>query len=83
MKLLINIIKIIHRLVYCLLLPIGIFSFCILHILYAVIMIFVRIISYIFKGNFCAEDIFNIESENHIVNKLFIKLYNIIYPNYK
>lgn len=83
MKLLINIIKIIHRLVYCLILPIGIVLYLFSNILYYIIMIPVPIISYIFKGDFCTECISDIDDEDHIVNKTFIKFHDFIYPNYK
>ena len=83
MKLLINIIKIIHRLVYCLFVPIGIFLLCLSHVLYYCIMIFVPIIYYIFKGDFNTDCIDDIEDEDHIINKTFIKFHNFIYPNYK
>lgn len=79
-----NIIKIIHRLVYCLLLPVGFFLLVLSHILYYCIMIFVPIIIYIIKGDFNTECIQDIEDdENHIVNKIFTKINNFIYPKYK
>lgn len=83
MKPLINIIKIIHRLVYCLLLPIGFFLLILSHILYYIIMTPVPIIIYIIKGNFNTDYIFNIEDEDHIINKTFEKIDNFIHPNYK
>lgn len=82
-KKLINIIKIIHRLVYCLLLPIGIILLCLSHILYYIIILFVPIILYIFTGDFNTDCIDDIDDEDHIVNKTFIKFHNFIYPNYK
>lgn len=83
MKKLINIIKIIHRLVYCLLLPIGFFLLVLSHILYYCIIIFVPIILYIIKGDFNIDCIHDTEDEDHIINKIFTKLHNFISPNYK
>lgn len=82
MKILFNIIKIIHRLLYCLLLPIGFFLLVLSYILYYIIMIPVPIISYIFIGNFCTKCIYDVDDDDHIVNKIFNKFFNFIYPNY-
>ena len=78
-----NIIKIIHRLVYCLLIPIGIVLYTASIILYYFIMMFVPFIVYIFTGNFYTECIDDIEDDDHIINKTFTKINNFIYPNYK
>lgn len=83
MKKLINIIKIIHRLLYCLILPIGIVLFIISHILYQIIIIPVPIIIYIIKGDFNTDYVFSIDYDDHIINKTFTKLNNFISPNYK
>lgn len=83
LKLFKNIIKIIHRLVYCLLLPVGIVLYLFSNILYYLIMMFVPIIFYIFKGDFYTECINDIEDEDYIVNKIFIKFHDFIYPKYK
>ena len=83
MKKLINIMKIIHRLVYCLLLPIGIALYAASMVLYYFIMMFVPFIVYIFKGDFYIECISDIEDENHIINKTFTKINNFIQPIYK
>lgn len=83
MKLLINIIKIIHRLIYCLLVPVGFLLLTLSHILYYIIMLFVPIILYIFKGDFNTDCIDNIEDDDSIINKTFTKINNFIYPNYK
>ena len=61
MKQLINIIKIIHRLLYCLILPIGFFLLVLSHILYYCIMIFAPIIIYIIKGDFNTDYVTNVE----------------------
>lgn len=82
-KKLINIIKIIHRLLYCLILPIGIALYAASMVLYYFIMMFVPFIVYIFKGDFYTECISDIEDEDHIINKIFTKLHNFIHPNYK
>ena len=78
-----NIIKIIHRLLYCLVVPIGIVSFIISHILYQIIMIPVPIIIYIIKGDFNTDHVFDTEYDDHIINKTFEKINNFIRPNYK
>lgn len=83
MKKLFNIVKIIHRLLYCLILPIGFFLLVLSHILYYCIMIFVPIIIYIIKGDFNSECIYDIEDDDHIINRIFNKINNFIYPNYK
>ena len=83
MKKLFNIVKIIHRLVYCLLLPIGFFLLVFSHILYYCIMVFVPIILYIFKGDFNTECIDDIEDDDNIINRTFTKINNFIYPKYK
>lgn len=83
MKLLINIIKIIHRLIYCLLVPVDFFLLVLSHVLYYIIMLFVPIILYIFKGDFNTDYIDNIEDDDHIINRIFTKINNFIYPNYK
>lgn len=67
---------------YCLILPVVIILFIISHILYQIIMIPVPIIIYIIKGDFNTDYIFDVEYEDHIINKIFTKLYNFIYPNY-
>lgn len=82
-KKLINIIKIIHRLIYCLFVPIGIFLLCLSHVLYYIIMLFVPIILYIFKGDFNTDYIDDIDDDDNIINKTFTKINNFIYPNYK
>lgn len=73
----------IHRLVYCLALIVGVVLYVVSIILYYVIMMFVPFIVYIFNGNFYTECIQDIEDDDHIINKTFIKLHNFIYPNYK
>lgn len=83
MKKLINIIKIIHRLLYCLILPVGIALYAASMVLYYFIMMFVPFIVYIFKGDFYTECIYDIEDEDHIINKTFTKINNFIYPKYK
>ena len=83
MKKLFNIVKIIHRLLYCLILPIGFFLLVLSHILYYCIMIFAPIILYIFKGDFNTDYIDNIEDDDNIINKTFTKINNFIYPDYK
>ena len=83
MKPLINIIKIIHRLLYSLLVPIIIILFIISHILYQIIMIPVPIIIYIIKGVFNTDYVYNIDYDDHIINKIFEKINNFIRPNYK
>lgn len=83
MKSLINIIKIIHRLLYCLILPVGAALYVALMFVYYIIMVFVPFIIYIFNGNFYTECIDDIEDEDHIINKIFTKINNFIYPNYK
>ena len=80
---LINIIKIIHRLLYCLLLPIGFFLLVLSHFLYYCIIIFVPIIIYIIKGDFNTECIQNIEDDDNMIDRIFTKINNFIYPNYK
>lgn len=83
MKKLINIIKMIHRLVYCLALPIGAVLYIVSIILYYIIMMFVPFIIYIYNGNFYTECIQDIDEDDHIINKTFTKLNNFIYPKYK
>ena len=82
MKILFNIIKIIHRLLYCLLLPVGLFLLVLSYILYYIIMIPVPIIFYILEGNFYTECIYDVDDNDHIVNKIFNKFFNFIYPDY-
>ena len=83
MKKLFNIIKIIHRLVYCLLLPVGFFLLVLSHILYYCIIIFVPLITYIFKGDFNTKCIHNLEDDDNMIDRIFSKINNFIYPNYK
>lgn len=83
MKKLINIIKIIHRLLYCLILPVGFFLLVLSHILYYCIMIFAPIVIYIFTGDFNTDCIDDIEDDDNIINRTFTKINNFIYPNYK
>ena len=73
---LVNILKMIHRLVYCLALVVGVVLYVVSIILYYVIMMFVPFIVYIFNGNFYTECIQDIEDDDHIINKTFTKLTN-------
>lgn len=73
----------IHRLVYCLALPIGAVLYIVSIILYYIIMMFVPFIIYIYNGNFYTECIQDIDEDDHIINKTFTKLNNFIYPKYK
>lgn len=82
MKILFNIVKVIHRLLYCLLLPVGLFLLVISYILYYIIMLPVPIISYVFTGNFCTECIYDVDDDDHIINRMFNNFFKFIYPNY-
>ena len=82
MKKLFNIVKIIHQLVYCLLLPIGIALYAASMVLYYFIMMFVPFIVYIFKGDFNTDYIDDIDDDDHIINRIFNNLFKFIYPNY-
>lgn len=46
-------------------------------------MLFVSIILYMFKGDFNTDYIDNIDDDDNIINKTFIKINNFIYPDYK
>lgn len=46
-------------------------------------MIFAPIIIYIIKGDFNTECIDDIEDDDNIINRIFTKINNFIYPKYK
>lgn len=46
-------------------------------------MIPVSIIIYIIKGDFNTDCIFDVEYDDHIINKIFEKVNNFITPNHK